>query len=51
MQFQLLFDYDAIVNSCSFTRKYDAIFQPERTIPTLSRTLSRTVFDKVRDKV
>ena len=27
MQFQLFFDYDAIVNSCSFTRKYDAIFQ------------------------
>ncbi len=27
MQFQLFFDYEAIVNSCSFTRKYDAIFQ------------------------
>jgi hypothetical protein len=27
MQFQLFFDYDAIVNSCSFVQKYDAIFQ------------------------
>ena len=27
MQFQLFFDYEAIVNTCSFTRKYDAIFQ------------------------
>ena len=27
MQFQLFFDYHAIINSCSFTRKYDAIFQ------------------------
>lgn len=27
MQFQLFFDYGAIVNSCSFARKYDAIFQ------------------------
>ena len=27
MQFQLFFDYDAIVNSCSFTRKYDVIFR------------------------
>jgi len=27
MQFQLFFDYAAIVNSCSFVQKYDAIFQ------------------------
>jgi hypothetical protein len=27
MQFQLFFDYEAIVNSCSFTRKYDAVFR------------------------
>lgn len=27
MQFQLFFDYEAIVNSCSFTRKYDALFR------------------------
>jgi hypothetical protein len=27
MQFQFFFDYYAIINSCSFTRKYDAISQ------------------------
>ena len=38
MQFQLFFDYDAM-------------FQSERTIPTLSRTLFGKVRDKVRVKV
>jgi len=27
MQFQLFFDYHNIVNSCSFTQKYDAVFR------------------------
>jgi len=32
MQFQLFFDYQNIVNSCSFTQKYDALFRAFDTV-------------------